>query len=103
RGTIKLFAWGDPQGTFPADALRVHQADLKALRVRAAANDGASAYQLVDLDGKAIPLVVRQSSPRELILVPKRHLAVGSYVFAASHEGMFGGRDFAYLRVVAPG
>ena len=53
--------------------------------------------------GKPIPLVVRQSSPQELILVPRRQLAVGSYVFAASHEGMFGGRDFAYLRVVAPG
>jgi hypothetical protein len=81
----------------------VHASDLRALRVRAAAVDGASAYQLFDLDGKAIPLVVRQSSPRELILVPRRQLAVGSYVFAASHEGMFGGRDFAYLRVVAPG
>ena len=33
----------------------------------------------------------------------RRQLAVGSYVFAASHEGMFGGRDFAYVRVVAPG
>ena len=103
RGTIKLFAWSDPQSTFPADALRVHASDLRALRVRAAAVDGAPAYQLFDLDGKAIPLVVRQSSPRELILVPRRQLAVGSYVFAASHEGMFGGRDFAYVRVVAPG
>jgi hypothetical protein len=28
---------------------------------------------------------------------------VGRYVFAATHEGMFGGRDFAYLRIVAPG
>ena len=35
RGTIKLFAWSDPQSTFPADALRVHASDLRALRVRA--------------------------------------------------------------------
>jgi hypothetical protein len=102
HGTIKLFAWGDPQSTFPADALRVHASDLKALRVRAAAVDAAPAYQLFDLDGKAMPLVVRRNSPRELILVPAHRLQVGSYVFAASHEGMFGGRDFAYLRVVAP-
>ncbi|MBA3735956.1 MAG: hypothetical protein H0W90_12315 [Actinobacteria bacterium] len=102
QGTIKLFAWGDPQSTFPADALRVHASDLRALRVRAAAVDAAAAYQLFDLDGKAIPLVVRRKSPRELILVPVRRLQAGSYVFAASHEGMFGGRDFAYLRVVAP-
>ena len=62
RGTIKLFAWSDPQSTFPADALRVHASDLRALRVRAAAVDRAPAYQLFDLDGKAVPLVVRQSS-----------------------------------------
>jgi hypothetical protein len=27
---------------------------------------------------------------------------VGRYVFAATHEGMFGGRDYAYVTVVAP-
>jgi hypothetical protein len=100
RGTIKLFAWGDPQSTFPADALRVHASDLKALRVRAAAVDTTAAYQLFDLNGGTIPLVAQRSSPRELILLPTRYLRAGRYVFAASHEGMFGGRDFAYLRVV---
>ena len=35
--------------------------------------------------------------------MPARQLQPGRYVFAASHEGMFGGRDFAYLRVVRPG
>jgi hypothetical protein len=102
-GTIKLFAWQDPQETFPADALRLHSSDLQALRVRAAAVDTPSAYQLFELDGNPVQLVVRRSSPRELILAPAQRLQPGPYVFAASREGMFGGRDFAYLRVVAPG
>jgi hypothetical protein len=103
RGTVKLFAWSDPQETFPGDALRLHSHDLIALRVRAAAVDTPAAYRLFDLDGNAIPLTVRRGTPRELILAPARSLRIGRYVFAASHEGMFGGRDFAYLRVVAPG
>jgi hypothetical protein len=37
------------------------------------------------------------------MLAPAQRLKPGEYVFAASHEGMFGGRDFAYLRVVGPG
>jgi hypothetical protein len=102
RGTIKLFAWRDPQEKFPADALRLHAADLRALRVRAAAVDKPTAYQLFDIDGRAVPLAVRRSSARELILAPVQLLRPGRYVFAASREGMFGGRDFAYLRVVAP-
>jgi hypothetical protein len=103
RGTIKLFAWRDPQETFPADALRLRAHDVLALRVRAAAVDAPGAYRLYDLAGNAMPLTVRRSSPRELILAPAERLQPGRYVFAASHEGMFGGRDFAYLRVVAPG
>ena len=103
RGTIKLFAWSDPQESFPADALRLHARDLLALRVRAAAVDAPAAYRLFDLNGNSMPLAVRRSSPRELVLAPKQRLRPGEYVFAASHEGMFGGRDFAYLRVVAPG
>ena len=102
RGTIKLFAWRDPQERFPADALSLHAADLRRLQIRSAAVDAASAYQLFDLDGRPIPLAVRRSSARELILAPKRRLAAGRYVFAASREGMFGGRDFAYLRIVGP-
>ena len=103
RGTIKLFAWSDPQESFPADALRLHARDLLALRVRAAAVDAPAAYRLFDLNGNSMPLAVRRSSPRELVLAPKQRLRPGEYVFAASHEGMFGGRDFAYLHVVAPG
>jgi hypothetical protein len=103
RGTIKLFAWSDPQETFPADALRLHAADVLALRVRAAAVDAPSAYRLFDLDGNAMPLIVRRSTPRELSLQPAARLKPGRYVFAASHEGMFGGRDFAYLRIVSTG
>jgi hypothetical protein len=101
RGTIKLFAWRDPQDTFPPDALRLHAADIRALRVRAAAVDAPTAYRLFALDGTPVPLVVRRSSARELLLAPARPLSAGRYVFSASHEGMFGGRDFAYLRVVA--
>jgi hypothetical protein len=103
RGTIKLFAWSDPQESFPADALRLRAPDLLALRVRAAAVDAPGAYRLFDLSGDSMPLSVRRSSPRELILAPAQRLKPGEYVFAASHEGMFGGRDFAYLRVVGPG
>jgi hypothetical protein len=102
-GTIKLFAWRDPQERFPADALRLHASDLQALRVRAAAVDDPARYQLFDLDGRPVPLRVERSAPRELILRPARPLEPGRYVFAASREGMFGGRDFAYLRVVAAG
>ncbi|HEU5279729.1 MAG TPA: hypothetical protein VFU26_12600 [Gaiellaceae bacterium] len=101
-GTIKLFAWRDPQETFPADALRLHASDLRALRVRSAAVDAPSAYQLFDLAGNPVPLVVRRSGARELVLAPAQPMPVGSYVFAASREGMFGGRDFAYLRIVGP-
>jgi hypothetical protein len=71
--------------------------------VRAAAVDAPAAYRLFDLAGNAIALTVRRSSARELILAPAKALQPGRYVFAASHEGMFGGRDFAYLRVVASG
>jgi hypothetical protein len=101
QGTIKLFAWRDPQDTFPSDALRLHAADIRVLRVRAAAVDAPTAYRLFALDGTPVPLVVRRSSARELLLAPARPLSAGRYVFSASHEGMFGGRDFAYLRVVA--
>jgi hypothetical protein len=103
RGTIKLFAWRDPQETFPADALRLRSHDVLALRVRAAAVDAPRAYRLFDLEGNSMALSVRRSSARELILAPAQSLQPGRYVFAASHEGMFGGRDFAYLRVVASG
>lgn len=102
RGTIKLFAWRDPQARFPADALRLHASDLRQFQVRSAAVDTPGAYQLFDVDGTPVPLAVRGSSPRRLVLVPRHPVAPGLYVFAASREGMFGGRDFAYLRVVAP-
>jgi hypothetical protein len=103
RGTVKLFAWRDPQEPFPADALRLHASDLGAFRVRSAAVDAVSAYQLFDVDGRPAPLRVLHSTSRELVLTPTRALRPGRYVFAASREGMFGGRDFAYLQVVPPG
>jgi hypothetical protein len=104
QGPIKLFAWRDPQTPYPADALRVHAADVTALVARAALVDRPAAYGLFNLDrGSRIPLRVRSGSARQLTLSPSRRLATGRYLFVASHQGMFGGRDFAYVTVVRPG
>jgi cytochrome c oxidase cbb3-type subunit 1 len=104
KGTIKLFAWRDPQTPYPPDALRVHAPDVSALVARAAVVDRPSAYGLFDLDrGTRIPLRVRTVSARQLQLAPGRRLRTGKYLFVATHQGMFGGRDFAYLTVVRPG
>ena len=103
RGPVKLFAWSDPQSTTPADALRLHARDVRSLLVRAAALDSTNAYQLYDLDrGGSVQLRASRASSRELVLAPRRPLRPGSYAFVATHEGMFGGRDYAYLRVVSP-
>ncbi len=104
RGTVKLFAWQDPQNPYPPDALRVHAADVRSLLFRAAAIDSAAAYRLYDVDnGSAVALAVRARSPRTLTLAPSGPLQPGRYLIAAAHEGMFGGRDFVYMRVVPPG
>jgi hypothetical protein len=104
RGPVKLFAWADPQSTFPADALRVHGAQVQTLLVRAAALDATSAYRIFDLDrGGTVPLRVRSRNGITLALEPVSPLAPGRYAFTATHEGMFGGRDYSYLRVVPPG
>jgi hypothetical protein len=104
HGPVKLFAWSDPQASFPRDALRLHPSGLHALLVRAAAVDSAGAYQLFDLGRRhPVPLLTRSSSARQLVLVPVRPLRPGRYAFLATHEGMFGGRDFAYLQVVPAG
>ena len=104
RGPVKLFAWSDPQGTYPRDALRVHSSDVRALVVRAAAVDDPAAYQLFDLvRGGSIPLTTRGRTNTQLTLAPARPVPPGRYAFVATHEGMFGGRDYDYLTVVAPG
>ncbi len=104
RGTVKLFAWQDPQSPYPRDALRVHAGDVDSLIARAAAVDDPAAYRLFDLNrGRPVALTARGRSPRRLALAPARRLRPGRYVFLATHEGMFGGRDFAYLTVVPPG
>jgi cbb3-type cytochrome oxidase subunit 1 len=104
RGTVKLFAWQDPQSPYPPDALRVHASDVRSLVFRAAAVDSAGAYRLYDVDhGRSVPLAVSAHSARSLTLAPTGPLAPGRYLVAAAHEGMFGGRDFVYLRVVPPG
>ena len=104
RGPVKLFAWQDPQAAFPSDALRLRSTDVSSLLVRAAAVDAVSAYRLFDVDtNRAIPLAVRGVGKRSLALAPRTTLPPGRYVFSATHEGMFGGRDYAYLTVVHPG
>jgi hypothetical protein len=104
RGPIKLFAWRDPQNSYPSDALRIRAADLRSLVVRAAAVDRTDAYRLFDLShGERVPLVVRSRTNRRLALSLARSPAPGRYLFVATRQGMFGGRDFAYLTVVAPG
>jgi hypothetical protein len=103
RGTVKLFAWRDPQSPYPPDALRVHARDIRSLVFRAAAVDATGAYRLYNVDhGRSVPLAVRERSARTLTLAPAAPLASGRYLLAAAHEGMFGGRDFVYLRVVPP-
>jgi hypothetical protein len=101
---VKLFSWSDPQTSFPHDALRLHASQLQSLLVRGAAVDSPHAYQLYDLARqRPVPLVVRSSTSRQLALAPAKPLQPGRYSFVATHEGMFGGRDFTYLQVVAPG
>jgi hypothetical protein len=103
-GLVKLFSWGDPQSPYPADALRLHAWSLDALVVRAAAVDDPAAYRLFDLGRSgSVPLRVVAASPTVLRLAPVRPPEPGRYAFVATHEGMFGGRDFAYITVVGPG
>ena len=103
RGPVKLFAWQDPQASYPDDALRVRARDARALLVRASALDAPSAYRLYDADtSRPVPLGVRSRGGRSLSLAPLSPLRPGRYVFAATHEGMFGGRDYAYMTIVPP-
>jgi hypothetical protein len=104
KGTVALFSWRDPQDPYPRDALRLHPRDARAFVVRAAAVDRPDAYRLFDLDHRhRLPLAVRARSPRALTLVPSHPLAPGRYLFVGTHQGMFGGRDFAYLTVTQRG
>lgn len=104
RGPVKLFAWGDPQSSYPTDALRLRSGDVRSLLVRAPQVDAAAAYQLYDLvRGGSVPLRVVRRSATVLSLEPARRLEPGRYAFVAAHEGMFGGRDYDYLTVVRPG
>jgi hypothetical protein len=104
RGHVKLYAWRDPQNPYPHDALRVHASQIRSLRMRASAVDRPDAYRLFDLShGGRVPLTVRRRSATSLVLAPPRAPRGGRYLLIASHEGMFGGRDFAYLTVVPPG
>jgi hypothetical protein len=104
RGHVALFAWSDPQVTYPHDALKVHARDVRAFVIRASAVDSPAAYQLYDLDrGGSIPLVAGRRGPTQLTLAPRRQLRPGRYELLAAKEGMFGGRDYDYLQVVKPG
>jgi hypothetical protein len=104
HGTIGLFAWRDPQLSYPPDALRVRASDLSSLLVRAAAVDRPDAYRLFNLDqGRRVPLTLLSGSPTQVRFAPLRPLRPGRYLFVGTHQGMFGGRDFAYLTVVGRG
>jgi hypothetical protein len=104
KGTIALFSWRDPQDPYPRDALRLRSGDVRSFVVRAAAVDRPDAYRLFDLDRRhRLPLTVQARSPRVLTLAPSHRLAPGRYLFVGTHQGMFGGRDFAYLTVVRRG
>lgn len=104
RGQVRLFGWRDPQSPYPADALRVHARDVDGLLIRSAAVDRPGAYQLFDVDrGGRVPLAVLRRSPTALAVAPERPLRTSRYLLVASHEGMFGDRDFIYMSVVAPG
>jgi hypothetical protein len=103
HGPVKLFAWSDPQAAFPDDALRIHAADARTLLVRSAAVDAASKYQLYDLDrGGSVPLRVVRRTATSLVLALPSRVRPGRFAFVASHEGMFGGRDYDYLAIVPP-
>jgi hypothetical protein len=104
RGHVALFAWGDPQETYPHDALKVAARDVRGFVIRASAVDSPAAYQLYDLDrGGSVPLAVRSRGPTQMTLFPRRLLRPGRYELVAAKEGMFGGRDYDYLQVVKPG
>src|SRR6059058_541226 len=104
RGHVALFAWSDPQQTYPRDALKVAARDVRNFVIRASAVDSPAAYQLYDLDrGGSVPLAVRRRAPTQMTLAPERILRPGRYELVAAKEGMFGGRDYDYLQVVKPG
>src|SRR6266536_3404607 len=104
KGHVALFAWSDPQESYPHDALKVAARDVRGFVIRASAVDSPAAYQLYDLDrGGSVPLVVRGSGPTQMTLAPRRVLRPGRYELVAAKEGMFGGRNYDYLQVVKPG
>lgn len=104
RGPVALFAWSDPQSSYPHDALRVHASDIRGFVIRAAAVDAPAAYRLYDVDrATTIPLAVRRRGPTQLTIAPRAPVPPGRYAFVASKEGMFGGRDYDYVQVVGAG
>src|SRR5207253_6476431 len=101
RGHVALFAWSDPQQSYPHDALKVAARDVRGFVIRASAVDSPAAYQLYDLErGGSVSLAVRRRAPTQMTLAPRRVLRPGRYELIAAKEGMFGGRDYDYLRVV---
>ena len=104
---MKLFAWQDPQTPYPGRrAARPRGATSRGLLIRAAAGRPPG----------RLPALRRRSRRRRIPLAIRAALAhlagagadagrcaIGRYVLVATHEGMFGDRDFIYLRVVPPG
>src|SRR3989440_6281092 len=103
RGHVALFAWSDPQQSYPHDALKVAARDVHGFVIRASAVDSPAAYQLYDLDrGGSVPLAVRRRAPTQMTLSPRRGLHPGRYEPLAAKAGMFGGGDYDYLQFVKP-
>ena len=106
RGPVRLFAWRDPQSPYPRDALRVHARDVtRAADPRRRRRPAGCLPAL-----RRRPRPRRRRSPSRagshtsLTLAPGAAAAgPGRYMLVASHEGMFGDRDFIYLTVVPPG
>ena len=106
HGRVKLFSWQDPQNPYPGRcAARPRAPVRRAALSGSAAVDAPDAYRLFDL---ARGGACRLRDPQALGHLARCSRRPGRWRPAATcssstHEGMFGGRDFSYLRVVAPG
>ena len=99
RGPVKLFAWGDPQGAYPHDALRVHALGrARARRARGGRRRRSGVRLLRPRTWRQRPARGRRAYANVASRSRRtRPLRPGRYAFVATHEGMFGGRDFDYL------
>ena len=105
RGPVKLFAWSEPQ-----IRLRRPTRCGSMLGTSGRCSCGPSALDAAEgvpavrpRPGRLGPAQRREGlGPRARARSRAAGCGPGSYAFVATHEGMFGGRDFAYLRIVPP-